>query len=102
MSKTDFSKVDRLVNSAIATGMKNLGNDIKNRAIILAPKDSGDLRGSAKAEMRDNGQTVDISFNTPYALRRHFENNLHPATKHYLSNAMKSIKNIDNYFTEKF
>jgi hypothetical protein len=103
MSKTtDFSKVDKLVNKAVKAGMYNLGTDVKRRAIIRAPKDSGDLRASARVDIRSNGETVDISFNTPYAKRRHYENNLHPATRLYLTNALKSIKSIGNYFRKQF
>lgn len=98
--KTDFSKADKLVNEAIKGGLTSLGGDIKKRAIILAPKDSGDLRQSARVDVKPDEVTV--SFNTAYAERRHYENNLHPATKYYLTNALRSIRNINNYFKRVF
>lgn len=99
---TDFSKVDRLVDKAISVGLTRLGDDVKRRAIILAPKDTGRLRQSARVELKSNGDTVVVSFNTDYAKMRHYVNNLHPSTRYYLTNALKSIKNVNNYFTRSF
>ena len=95
---TDFSKVDKLTNSIIAAGMQSLGDDIRRRSQILAPKDTGALRQSAKVHLNSTNDTVTVSFNTAYARRRHWENNLHPATRKYLTNALKSIKNLNKYF----
>ena len=95
---TDFSKVDKLTNSIIAAGMQSLGDDIRRRSQILAPKDTGALRRSAKVHLNSTNDTVTVSFNTAYARRRHWENNLHPATRKYLTNALKSIKNLNKYF----
>lgn len=97
---TNFSKVDKLVNQAIKAGLSALGGDIKKRAVILAPKDTGALRQSSRVDVGNN--QVVISFNTPYAHRREIENNLHPATKYYLTNAAKSVKNVGKYFPELF
>lgn len=104
MSKTtDFKKVDRLVDTAIADGLMLIGKDVKKRAIILAPIDSGDLRQSAKVEMKiPLRDTVEVSFNTAYAKRRHYENMLHPSTRLYLNNALKSITNVKRYFRKIF
>jgi len=99
---TDFSRVDKLVNQAMTVGLGKLGNDVKRRAVILAPKDSGVLRQSAKVNVKASGETVEVSFNTDYAKRRHYENDLHPSTKYYLTNAMKSITNVDKYFDRNF
>jgi hypothetical protein len=101
-SYTDFTKADRLVNQAFMAGLNSLGQDVRKRAIILAPKDTGWLRSTAKVDLKSNGETVEISFNTPYAKRRHYENNLHPSTRLYLSNALKSITNVGNYFKRSF
>lgn len=98
---TDFSKVDKLVDKAMAVGLKRLGDDVKKRAIILAPIDSGDLRRSAKVEVK-RSDTVVVSFNTAYAKRRHYENNLHPSTRYYLTNALKSIRDVGKYFKRSF
>lgn len=97
---TDFKRVDALVNTAMTTGLTALGNDIRKRAIVLAPKDSGTLRQSAKVESKPD--SVIVSFNTPYARRRHYENLLHPSTKLYLNNALKSITNVSKYFKKAF
>ena len=93
---TDFSKVDKLVDQALKAGLASLGKDIQNRAIVLAPKDTGALRQSARTDVGNDRVTV--SFNTAYARRRHWENNLHPATKKYLTNALKSITSLSKYF----
>lgn len=95
---TDFSKVDMLVNSLVAAGMQSLGDDVKKRAQILAPKDTGKLRRSAKVNLNSTKDTVTVSFNTEYARKVHNLNRKHPATMHYLSNALKSIKSVNKYF----
>lgn len=95
---TDFSKVDKLTNSIIAAGMQSLGDDIRRRSQILAPKDTGALRRSAKVHLNSTKDTVTISYNTEYSRLRHEVNNLHPATRKYLTNALKSIKNLNKYF----
>ena len=95
---TDFKKVDGLVNSLMAAGLQSLGDDIKKRSQILAPKDTGALRQSAKVQLNSTKDTVTVSYNTAYARRRHYENNLHPATRLYLTNALKSINNVNKYF----
>lgn len=99
---TDFSKVDRLMNQMIKDGLGNLGKAVKDRGIILAPKDSGDLRRSSKVEVNKSKDSVAISFNMPYAKRRHYENNLHPSTRLYLTNAMKSIGTPAKFFKKVF
>jgi len=93
---TNFKKVDALFDAAMLTGLTDLGNDIEKRAVVLAPKDTGRLRNSVKVQTGKDKVTV--SFNTPYAKRRHYENNLHPSTKLYLTEAMKSITNVSKYF----
>ena len=95
---TDFSKVDKLTNSIIAAGMQSLGDDIRRRSQILAPKDTGALRRSAKVHLNSTKDTVTVSYNTEYSRLRHEVNNLHPATRKYLTNALKSIKNLNKYF----
>lgn len=97
-SNTDFKKVDRLMNSLMRAGLTSLGNDVKKRAVILAPKDTGALRQSSRVDVNALKDIVTISFNTPYARRRHYENNLHPATRLYLTNAFKSISDVGKYF----
>lgn len=98
MAKTNFSKVDKLVQASMKAGLNDLGNDVKRRAIVLAPKLTGALRQSARVEVNQNGETVYISFNTSYARIREFSNKKHPATVGYLRNSIKSIKNLNKYF----
>ena len=95
---TDFKKVDMLVNSLISAGMQSLGDDIRRRSQILAPKDTGALRRSAKVHLNSTKDTVTVSYNTVYARRRHYENRKHVASLYYLSNALKSIKSVNKYF----
>lgn len=95
---TDFSKADKLVNATMKAGLNELGNDVRRRAVVLAPVLTGALRQSAKSDVSSAGEKVTISFNTPYSNRRHWENNLHPETKYYLTNSLKSIKNVGKYF----
>lgn len=106
MSKTtDFSKVDKLMDKMIADGLNNLGKAVKNRAIILAPKDSGDLRRSGAVSVSTSKDEAIISFgnsDVKYARRRHYENNLHPSTKYYLTNALKSISTPGKFFKRFF
>lgn len=97
--ETDFTKVDALVSKAMQNGLEALGKDIEKRAVVLAPKDTGRLRNSVRMDVTTSGQDrVEVSFNTAYARRRHYENNLHPSTKMYLNNALKSITNVERYF----
>lgn len=95
---TDFKKVDMLTNSLISAALQSLGDDVKKRSQILAPKDTGALRRSAKVHLNSTKDTVTISYNTEYSKLRHEVNNLHPATRKYLSNALKSIKSVNKYF----
>lgn len=95
---TDFKKVDAIVNSLISAGLQSLGDDVKKRSQILAPKDTGALRRSAKVHLNSTKDTVTISYNTEYARRRHYENRKHVASLYYLSNALKSIKSVNKYF----
>lgn len=100
---TDFSKVDKLMDEMMKDGLTNLGNTIKKRAIVLAPVDSGELRRSAKVDVQvGSTDTVEISFNTAYARRRHYENRLHPSTMRYLTNSLKSISTPANFFKRFF
>ena len=95
---TNFKKVDGLVNSLVTAGLQSLGDDVKKRSQILAPKDTGALRRSAKVHLNSTKDTVTVSFNTVYARKVHNLNRKHPATMHYLSNALKSIKSVNKYF----
>lgn len=97
-SWTDFSKVDKMVDQMMVVGLKSLGDDVKKRAVILAPKASGDLRQSAKVNVSSKGDRVIISFNTAYSRLRHYVNFKNRSTKYYLTNSLKSITNVSKYF----
>lgn len=95
---TDFKKVDAIVDNLMKSGLQSLGDDVKKRSQILAPKDTGALRRSAKVHLNSTKDTVTVSFNTEYARIREFSNRKHPATVGYLRNALKSINNVNKYF----
>ena len=95
---TNFKRVDAIVDSMITAGLQSLGNDVKKRSQILAPKDTGALRRSAKVHLNSTKDTVTVSYNTEYARKVHNSNRKHPATMHYLTNALKSISNLNKYF----
>ena len=97
---TNFKKVDMLTNSLISAGLQSLGDDVLRRSRILAPKDTGALRRSAKVHLNSTKDTVTVSYNTEYSRLRHEVNNLHPATRKYLYNALKSIKSVNKYFNK--
>ena len=79
-----------------------MGVDIINRAIMNAPKDSGDLvRSGRVVKAPGRGYTVQFGDNSVrYAYRRHFENNKNPQTLRYLERAGDSVTkgNIKKYF----
>lgn len=99
---TDFSKVDRLVDSAMRKGLTALGNDVRRLSRVQAPRLSGDLVRSARVDVSTNPDKVVVSYNMPYANRRHWENNAHPSTRMYLTSALKSINSLAPYFREEF
>ena len=97
--KLNWTKVDMLVDKTYQAGLMSLGNDIKRRAQILAPKLTGALRRSARVDFQGKeGRTIFVAFTVPYSRLRHRENNKHPATRYYLTNALRSIKATKKYF----
>lgn len=81
-----------------------IGDVIKNRAIMLAPEDTGKLKRSGRVVKKPSGG-VSIIFGgedvgVPYALRRHFENKKNPQTLLYLEKAGNSVvkENIKKYY----
>ena len=95
---TNFKKVDGLVDSMMKAALQGIGDDVKKRSQILAPKDTGALRRSAKVHLNSTKDTVTVSYNTEYARIREFSNRKHPATVGYLRNALESIKSVNKYF----
>ena len=75
---------------------KNMAQTMVNRGKMLAPVDSGDLvesgrvirNGKGSYSAAFGGSDVDIL----YALRREYENNKNPQTKHYMKRSGDSVK----------
>ena len=61
---TNFKKVDGLVDSMMKAALQGIGDDVKKRSQILAPKDTGALRRSAKVHLNSTKDTVTVSYNT--------------------------------------
>lgn len=93
----DMNKIDRAVQQAFSVGLKNLGNGVGKYSMVLAPRLSGDLVRSLRVHTNDS--SVEVSYNTPYATRRHYENRKNPGTKRYLERGLTAAaKNLDDYF----
>lgn len=94
--------------SNIEDGMKSalleLANDVRTKAVILAPIDTGALRNSGTVEPVPNGYKIQFgNSRVPYARIRHFENKKHPQTLGYLAKAGDSVARSDKskYFRGK-
>ena len=74
---------------------------ILTRAIMLAPRKSGALRGNGMVEKNAEGHRSVVfgDKSVPYARRRHFENKKNPQTLEYLRKAGDSVakENIKKY-----
>ncbi len=70
---------------------------ILTRATMLAPKDTGALKGDGRVERTADGHRSVIfgDGSVPYARRRHFENKRNPQTLNYLKNAGDSVVKED-------
>jgi len=85
----------------IKGGLLEMANDIRTRAIILAPVETGALRNSGLVQSIINGYRIQFgSSRVPYARRRHFENRKNPQTLGYLVRASDSVVrgNMSKYF----
>lgn len=94
-------------NQKAIKNLMRLGYDIAAQARQNAPYETGALRNSIRVE-ETNPKTVEViaggSFggkSVPYALKREYENNLHPDRKHYMENAQKLIMS-GNYLQKYF
>ena len=96
------------LNRGITKGLLNIGAAIAKQARTNAPVDTGALKGSIRVAEK-NATTVYVlaggnvgGKSIPYALRREYENNLHPDKKHYMRNAVKTVANSDikQYFKD--
>lgn len=88
-------------------GLMAMGYDIAAQARANAPYETGALRNSIRVHSVD-ANTVEViaggafgNKSVPYALRREYENNLHPDRKHYMKRAQKLIMTGD-YITKYF
>ena len=73
---------------------RSMGQVMLNRAIMIAPVESGDLVGSGRVEENPEGG-VSVVFggtSAPHARRRHFENKKNPQTLGYLQKAGDSVR----------
>lgn len=74
-----------------------IATDIDRTSAILAPVASRALVNSKKITRKGMAH-YSVSYNTPYARRRHFENKKNPQTLHYLERAGDAAsKNIKKY-----
>ncbi len=94
------------LNREITKGLLNIGAAIASKARNNAPVDTGALKSSIRIAQQDSTTVMVLagghagSFSVPYALRREFENNLHPNKKFYMTRAVKEIakSDIKQYF----
>lgn len=66
-----FKKMPSNAESAVKKELKIITLDLQGKAQKLAPVDTGDLKGSAFAEI--DGLNGTVGFTEPYALRQHEE-----------------------------
>ena len=101
--KTHNQVVDSLETS-IKGGLLEMATDIRNRAVILAPVETGALKNSGVVIPITNGYKIQFgSGRVPYARKRHFENRKNPQTIGYLAKAADSVEraNSSKYFKGK-
>lgn len=92
--KWDMNAINAIKRRAMQ-GLICAGYDVANKARGKAPVLNGDLAGSIRVDPRPSEYTVYVRAGgiggIKYALRREFENNLHPNTKHYMGNSLKEV-----------
>lgn len=99
----------KTVKDSFTKGMLRMGHEVANRARLNAPVKSGALKNSIRTTADSNGTVYVVAggtygaFRVPYALRREYENNLHPGTKRYMHRAFESVTrgDISQYFRSK-
>lgn len=69
----DKELAQEVVEKAAMKGLRKLGEVILKEAQDLCPVDYGKLRESGTVRASRKNKTVEISFNTPYALKQHEE-----------------------------
>lgn len=96
------------INRGITKGLLNIGAAIARNARNNAPVDTGALRSSIRVAEQNPTTVLVLAGGSvggrriDYALRREFENNLHPDTKHYMTRAVKTVAkgDIKQYFKD--
>lgn len=95
---------DKQIESGMKRALAEMANDIRTKAVILAPIETGALKNSGVVEPVPNGYAVRFgSSRVPYARRRHFENRKNPQTLGYLAKAGDGVARSDKskYFRGK-
>lgn len=95
MSKVKFKSKMNAYSKVAAANLRNAelatGDLILQRARVLAPKLTGDLRSDGRVEKDKKVRVIFGDERVPYARRRHFENSKNPQTLRYLERAAQSV-----------
>ncbi len=93
------SKILSDVEKQILQTTAEMGADILELSRQYVSRDTGALSKSARLQLFKNEAIV--SYNTKYAVRRHFENNKNPDTLLYLERAGDQVaENPERYITK--
>lgn len=95
---------DMKIAQEMKAGLLEMATDIRTKAVILAPRETGALANSGVVEPVLEGYRIKFgSGSVPYARRRHYENNKNPQTKGYLAKAGDGVArgNKAKYFKVK-
>ena len=100
----DKELAQEVVEKAAMKGLRKLGEEILTEAKELCPVDSGTLRQSGSVRANSKNKTVEISFNTPYALKQHEEmsyNHPNGGQAKYLEQPFNERVKNAQWYTEK-
>jgi len=69
----NLQAIENQVNAKVKQAVSEVCLDLQGKAQLLAPVDSGDLRGSASTQITESGNTITgkIGFGVEYALIQH-------------------------------
>ena len=94
----DKELAQEVVEKAAMKGLRKLGEVILKEAQDLCPVDYGKLRESGTVRASRKNKTVEISFNTPYALTMHEGINFNSST---IKNPHAQAKYLEQPFNER-
>lgn len=94
----DKELAQEVVEKAAMKGLRKLGEEILTEAKELCPVDSGTLRQSGSVRANSKNKTVEISFNTPYALKMHEGTNFNFSK---IKNPKAQAKYLEQPFNER-